>query len=291
MRLAHAGNRGRGLLGKPVAIVRLRRRRSDEADQHEGRGLEAGGLVAVGENDGRSRRQRADILELGEFADLERHQRKLLVDRHFLANRRRGEHLPDRVVGVDLAGVLGDLHRDIAGERAARQDHRIAPHVGGAILGVFGRVIGDARGGLDALGLDAVAAGGIGLEGVHDLAIGVGRKLRHQHLDALVLGFESDEGFGADEADQRRHPDPGSRRENRVCGAGGTEGKRAGDEQDSRGQQSNLVHEKSTGFALRPFDGSRSRPCTGRRPFRSARLLAGLPPPATAGGRPGPISR
>ena len=48
------------------------------------------------------------------------------------------------VVGVDLGGVLRNLHGDIAGEGAARQDHRIAPHRGGAILGVFRGVVGKA---------------------------------------------------------------------------------------------------------------------------------------------------
>ena len=42
-------------------------------------------------------------------------------------------------------------------------------------------------------GLMPPAAGGIGLEGVRDFAIGLGRQLRHQHLDALVLGLEADE--------------------------------------------------------------------------------------------------
>ena len=40
-----------------------------------------------------------------------------------------------------------------------------------------------------------------------DLGVGLGRKLRDQHLDALILGLETDE-FGAGEADQRRHADP-----------------------------------------------------------------------------------
>ena len=63
----------------------------------------------------------------------------------------------------------------------------------GAILGVFGGVVGKSGRRLDALGLDAAGARRIGLEGIHDFAIGLGRKLRHQHLDALILGFESDE--------------------------------------------------------------------------------------------------
>src|SRR5260370_1347750 len=36
-------------------------------------------------------------------------------------------------------------------------------------------------------------AGGIGLEGAGDFAIGLGGQVRHQHLDALVLGLEPDE--------------------------------------------------------------------------------------------------
>ena len=69
---------------------------------------------------------------------------KLLVDRNFLADHGGGEHLPHGLVGIDLAGVLRHLHGDIAGEGAARQDHRIAPYVGGAFLGVFGGVVGKA---------------------------------------------------------------------------------------------------------------------------------------------------
>ena len=41
-RVAYPGDRGCGLLGKAAAIVRLGRRRSDQADHHEGRGLKAG---------------------------------------------------------------------------------------------------------------------------------------------------------------------------------------------------------------------------------------------------------
>ena len=74
-------------------------------------------------------------------------------------------------------------------------------------------------------GLTPPAAGRIGLEGVHDLAVGVGRKLRHQHLDALILGLESDEGLGAGEADQRRDADPDARRKNRIRGERGANGR------------------------------------------------------------------
>ena len=67
-------------------------------------------------------------------------------------------------------------------------------------------------------GLTPPAPPGLALKAVHDLVIGVGRKLRHQHLDALIVGLEADEGFGAVEADQRRDADPDARRKNRVGG-------------------------------------------------------------------------
>ena len=54
------------------------------------------------------------------FADPERHQSKLLLDRNLLADHRRGKHLPHGVVGIDFGGILGNLHGDIARERAAR---------------------------------------------------------------------------------------------------------------------------------------------------------------------------
>ena len=79
-------------------------------------------------------------------------------------------------------------------------------------------VIGEPRRGLDALRLDAAGAAGIGLEGIGDLAIGLGGQVGDQHLDALVLGLEAGECLGLVEADQRRHADPGARRENRVGG-------------------------------------------------------------------------
>src|SRR5258707_1079877 len=125
--------------------------------------LADGDEITVGENDRSARRQRADILEIAEFADLERHQSKLLLDRNLLADHRRGKHLPHRIVGIDFGGILGDLHGDVAGERAARQNHRIAPHRGRAILGVLGGVVGKAGRCLDAFRLDAAAACRIGL--------------------------------------------------------------------------------------------------------------------------------
>ena len=65
---------------------------------------------------------------------------------------------------------------------------------------------------------------GIGLEGIGDLAIGLGGQVGDQHLDALVLGLEADECLGLVEADQRRHADPGARREDRVGGERGRHG-------------------------------------------------------------------
>ena len=53
-RVAYPGDRGCGLLGKAGSIVRLRRRRSDQADDHEGRGLKTACFIAVGENEGRT---------------------------------------------------------------------------------------------------------------------------------------------------------------------------------------------------------------------------------------------
>ena len=158
------------------------------------------------------------FLKLGELADLERHQPELLLDRNLVADHGGGEHLAHGVVGVDLGGVLGHLHGDVAGEGGARQDHRIAPHVGGAILGAFDGVVGEPCRGLDALRLDAAGAAGIGLEGIDDLAIGLGGQVGDQDLDALILGLEAGEGLGLVEADQRRHADPGARRKDRVCG-------------------------------------------------------------------------
>src|SRR5712671_4317667 len=192
-RVAHTRDRRRGLLSEPAAILRQSRRRSDQPDHHEGGRLETGYFITVGENDRSARRQRADIFEIAEFADLERHQSKLLLVRNLLADHRRGKHLPHRIVGIDFGGILGNLHGDVAGERAARQNHRVAPHRGRAILGVLGGVVGKAGRCLDAFRLDAAAACRVGLEGIHDFAIGLGRQLGYQDLDALVLGFESDE--------------------------------------------------------------------------------------------------
>ncbi len=185
---------------KPAAILGLGRRGPDQANHHEGRRLKTGCLVAVGENNGGARRQSADILEIAEFADLERHQPKLLLDRNLLADRRRRKHLPDGLVGIDFGGILGHLDGDIAGKSAAGQDHRVTPHIVRAILGVFGGVVGKPGRGLDALRLYAPGARRIGLEGGRDFAIGVGREFCHQYLDALVLGFEADESLGAGEA-------------------------------------------------------------------------------------------
>src|SRR6202035_1839385 len=50
----------------------------------------------------RAGRERADILEIGQFRDLERQQPELLVDRNLLADHGRGEHLPHGVVSIDL---------------------------------------------------------------------------------------------------------------------------------------------------------------------------------------------
>src|SRR5450631_2619913 len=69
-----------------------------------------------------------------------------------------------------------------------------------------------------------------------------------------------------DEAHKRRHAHPNARRENGVRREGGTDG---GDEQGNRGQQSNGLHEISTWFALRPFDGRPvAAPCPGPLSFR-----------------------
>src|SRR4029079_6883654 len=84
--VAHAGNRRRDLLGKTPAVVGRCRGRPDEADDHEGRSFEAGLFVAVSENERGTRRERADILEIAQFAELERHQAKLLLDRNLVAD-------------------------------------------------------------------------------------------------------------------------------------------------------------------------------------------------------------
>ena len=175
------------------AVVGLRGRGSDQADDHEGRGFEAALFVAIGQDQGGARRQRADRLEIAELGHLERHQPELLVDRNLVADHGGCEHLADGVVGVDPGGVLRHLHGDVAGEGRTRHDHRVAPDIGGAVLGVFGGVVGQPRRRLDALRLDAAGAAGIGLEGIGDLAIGLGGQVRHQHLDALILGLEADE--------------------------------------------------------------------------------------------------
>ena len=102
----------------------------------------------------------------------------------------------------------------------------------------------------------------------------------------MVLGFESDECLGADEADQRASSRPG-------CPAGkSASAARAGEQSAATNRaiadsQSNELHEKSTGFALRPFDG---RPAggpafAGSRRFRSA-AFSGFD---GSGNRPGAI--
>src|SRR6202043_811465 len=118
LRLADAGNAGGRLLGEAGTVVRLGWRSADDADYHEGGGLEAGRLVAVGEDHGGTGRKCSDILETAEVGKLERHQPELLRDRDFLADLGRGKHLANGLVGVDLGGVLRDLHGDIAGEAA-----------------------------------------------------------------------------------------------------------------------------------------------------------------------------
>ncbi len=144
-RVAEPGDRSGGLLRETVAIVRLVRRAGKEADHHEGRGLEAGRFVAVGEKDGGPGAQSADILEIAEFGNLERQLAELLGDRDFLADGGGRKHLPHRVIGIDLARVLGNLHGDIAGEGWAGQDHRIAPHIGVAVLAVLRGIVGEYR--------------------------------------------------------------------------------------------------------------------------------------------------
>ena len=178
----------------------------------KGDGLEAGRLVAVGDDDGGARRKRSHVLELGEVAHLERQQSELFVDRNLLAHDGGGKHLAHGIVGINLPGVFRHLHGDIAGEAHARQDHRIAPHIGGAGLGVFDRVVAEARAGLEAFGFDAADAARVGLEGVDDLVVGVRRQVGDDDLDALIFRLESDEGFGADQPDQRDHADPGAGR-------------------------------------------------------------------------------
>ena len=121
--VAYSGNRPRDFLGESVAVFGLRRRVSDQADDHEGRPLKSGRFIPVGEDDRAAARQRPDVLETGEVGDLEGQLRELLVDRNLLANNSRCEHLAYRLVRVDLAGVLGNLYGDIAGECFGRHDH------------------------------------------------------------------------------------------------------------------------------------------------------------------------
>src|SRR5882757_4741888 len=126
--VAHAGDCRCDLLGKAAAIVGCRRHGTDQADNHERRRLKAGRLVAVGDDDGRTRRQRTHILEIAEIADLERQQAELFVDRNFLAHDGRRKHLPHGIVGINLRGIFRHLNGDVAGECVAGHDHRIAPY-------------------------------------------------------------------------------------------------------------------------------------------------------------------
>src|SRR6516165_8308405 len=158
----------------------------------------------------------------------------------------------DGVIRIDFCRIFGNLHRYIAGESAARQDHGIPPHARSAILGVLGGVVGKPGRGLDTLGLDSAGACRISREGALDLAIGIRGKLGDQDLDALIFGLESGEGFGGDEARQRRQSHADTLRKQRL----GRECRpRREEEKYGSAYWSKTRHEEPIWVALRPFDG------------------------------------
>jgi hypothetical protein len=84
------------------------------------------------------------------------------------------------------------------------------------------------------------------LEGGRDLLVGLGRQVGDHNLDALILGLEADEGFGAVEPHQGHHADPRARRKYGVGGGGGI--CRGNRQEGGREQASDQGHEDSTGF-------------------------------------------
>ena len=129
-------------------------------------------LLAVGQQQRAGRRQRTNMLKIAEIADLERHQGELFVDRNFLADHGGRKHLANRIVAVDLGGVLRAPGRRHSRRRCRPTGSSSSGAHAGGVLGVLSRVIGCPAAGLEALRLDAGRAGRIGLERVRDLAIG-----------------------------------------------------------------------------------------------------------------------
>ena len=83
-------------------------------------------------------------------------------------------------------------------------------------------------------GLTPPVPPGLALKAFDDFAIGLGRQLRHQHLDALVLGLEPGERFGSESPTSGVMPTRTARREDRSAANAGS----GGDKQGDRGEKS-----------------------------------------------------